>query len=484
MPIEVIILAGLPWLLLVFYAFYHQRSAVLLIWLLIAPAVTYLVDRTEPTVLAETEGTEMDPSESQFYYEQPTKITLQKLLDPNRIVFGAFLLIFLMEGLVKRQHSISLDGTEIWIGIFSVILLANVLLWSGRLAFGLRIAADSYIVPFFSYCVARRLVTTEDRFRQLTRVIGYMAAYVILFCLFERVTTPGLFYRLHGPFEDGGSSVYVVLTVAFFMALLESRYDRRLGMKRGILPPIIRSLVLYLTPVMVAFTLVRANWVGFLLGVGMFLLLGRRLASFSRRTAGTVGLSLLLISIGALLLPLVVPEEFFEERVGDSINIFGRFATWIATLEIVSKAPILGVGLNNLQGLLALQIFSFRGFWNYSTPHNSFLSMIAELGIVGLVAYLAVVVAIIKMGLRLYRTGPRLQDRWRGVALLAVIIAYLTPSMFAHNMSYTGLIHIYVYIFAGALAGIYGRNQLPAISHGYIRRHRSVNQNYPVAAVR
>src|SRR4029453_7858654 len=123
MPIELLILAALPWLLLVFYAFYHQRSAVLLIWLLIAPAVGYFVQRTEPTVLAETEGTETDWLDSQFYYEQPAKITLQKLLDPNRTVFGVFLLIFLVEGLVKRQRSISLDRTEIWMGIFSVILL-------------------------------------------------------------------------------------------------------------------------------------------------------------------------------------------------------------------------------------------------------------------------------------------------------------------------------------------------------------------------
>src|SRR5262249_9187056 len=124
------------------------------------------------------------------------------------------------------------------------------------------------------------------------------------------------------------------------------------------------------------------------------------------------------------------------------------------------------------------------GFWNYSHPHNTLLSMITELGIVGLVPYLAILVTIIKMGLRLYRTGPRREDRWRGVAFLAVMVAYLVPSMFAHLLAYTGEIHIYVYIFAGALAGIYGRNQLPVVSHRYIRRHRSVNQNYPVAAVR
>src|SRR5262245_49957689 len=193
MPTELLILAALPWLLLVFYAFYHHRFTVLLIWLLIAPAVTYLVQQTDPTVLAQTEGPEMKPWDAQFYYEQPAQITLQKLLNPTRIVFGAFVLIFLLDGLVKKQRSISLDRTEIWMGIFSVILLANVFLWSARLAFGLHIAVDAFVIPFFSYCVSRRLVTTDERFHQLTRVIGYVAAYSIIFCVIERLTRPWLF---------------------------------------------------------------------------------------------------------------------------------------------------------------------------------------------------------------------------------------------------------------------------------------------------
>jgi len=137
--------------------------------------------------------------------------------------------------------------------------------------------------------------------------------------------------------------------------------------------------------------------------------------------------------------------------------------------------------------LLAVEIFNIQGFSNYHSPHNILLSMIAELGIAGLVAYLAVVVAIIKMALRLYRTGPRLQDRWRGVALLAVMVAYLTPSMFAHLLAFTGLIHIYVYIFAGALAGIYGRDQLTALTRRYLPRHLPMStrrEKYPVAAMR
>src|SRR5262245_56783474 len=100
MPIELMILAALHWLILVFYAFYHRRFTVLLIWLLIAPAVTYWMQQTDPTVLAQTGGSEMKPWDDQFYYEQPAQITSQKLLNPTRMVFGAFVLIFLLDGLV------------------------------------------------------------------------------------------------------------------------------------------------------------------------------------------------------------------------------------------------------------------------------------------------------------------------------------------------------------------------------------------------
>src|SRR5262249_31717279 len=152
----------------------------------------------------------------------------------------------------------------------------------------------------------------------------------------------------------------------------------------------------------------------------------------------------------------VVPQELIAERITEQDNALGRFATWIATIQLALQAPIFGVGLHNLGGLLNSQVFSVGGFWNYSTPHNSLLSMFAELGVVGLVVYLAAITTIIKMGVRLYRTGAQPQDRWRGLALVAIMVAYLMPALFANTLYTPDLIHIYVYVFAGSIAGIYG----------------------------
>ena len=83
----------------------------------------------------------------------------------------------------------------------------------------------------------------------------------------------------------------------------------------------------------------------------------------------------------------------------------------------------------------------------YTTVHNSYLAIFSELGVIGLITYMAIAVSIIRTGLNLYRTGPRIRDRWQGVALIAVMAAYLTPALFANTIYIlTPLHHLYTYV--------------------------------------
>jgi O-antigen ligase len=194
---------------------------------------------------------------------------------------------------------------------------------------------------------------------------------------------------------------------------------------------------------------------GFLAGIGAYLILARRLMNASR-TIGGLGFVLLSIPIIAVGLAVLVPGELVDERITNPDNVLGRFATWIATLQLLNTGPIFGVGLNNLHGLLARAVTKYGTFGSYSTPHNSLLSILVELGIVGFVAYSAIIVTIIKTGLRLCRRSDySKKDKWRGIGLVGIMVAYFTPSMFANTMYVPGLIHFYVYLFAGAVAGLY-----------------------------
>jgi O-antigen ligase len=458
----VLILIALPWLLIFLHVLCRRPFTILVIWLLVGPIVMYLVQRSEVNVLYRTEGTEQGVRNSAYYYDNAAQITLQKLINPNRTLLGLLFIAFILNTGLKKTRRVPFDTTEKWMGIFSLVSLANVFLWSARLAYGLHVAVDAFTVPFLAYYFTRRLVTSEERFHQLATAIGYMGVYVIVFCLIERLAIPGLLYRLRGPFESP-NTLHVVLAVVFFITLAG-------GLEHGnrTLPSFLRRFVMCLTPIIIALTLTRGNWVGFLLGLGVFLLMGRRL-SIVRHQLGTAGLTLISIVIIALCLLPLVPEELVEGRIGNPSNLQGRFPTWMATILLASEAPVLGVGLNNLSGLLSREVVRFGEFVNYSTPHNSYLSITAELGIVGLIPYIIAIVTIFRTGLRLYRTGPNLHARWRGVTLLAIMVAYLTPSLFANTMYVQGLIHVYVYVLAGAIAGLYGK-QRPIFS--VYRKHQ------------
>jgi len=470
MATELLILAALPWLLILLHQIMNRGAIVLLVWLAAAPLVLDLIRQTDGAVIFQSSGFQTDTHSSDFYYDNPAQITLQELLNPTRLLFGALFIAFLVNGRFKKRQAVALDKAERWMAIFSLLLLGNVYLRSGRMAFGLHVASDAFIIPFMSYYVGRRLMTNPNRWRQLTQVISYVGFYVIIYCIQERLTHSDLLYRLRGPFESG-NSLYVVLTVAFFVALIGASQNLSLARQNTNLPFLVRRFVVYLTPVIIALTLVRGNWVGFIFGLGVFLKLGRRLVSFTR-TVKIVGLTVFFVLFAALSFSLLVPEEIIEERITEQDNAIGRFATWLATIEMASEAPLFGVGLNNLQGLLSRERVTIGGFANYSTPHNSLLSILVELGSIALIAYSAAVLTILRMGLRLYRTGVNKEDRWRGVALIAIMVAYLTPSLFANTIYITGLIHIYVYTLAGALAGVYSGQLRSTPSQSYYQTIR------------
>jgi hypothetical protein len=188
-------------------------------WLCVAPVVTNLLTGSalnflpsntegEPTVVV---GRQLDAA--------PQDVTVKELLrEPTRIFFAAFLLISLLN-LVVMKKRIQLDKTELCMVVFSLIIVANVLLWSQRWFFSLRIAFDAFVIPFIGFYIARRIVTNEHRFTQLTRILGYVGAYLVLWGFFDRLMHGHLFYRLRGPFKTGTIFYYVMVVPLFAMVL-------------------------------------------------------------------------------------------------------------------------------------------------------------------------------------------------------------------------------------------------------------------------
>jgi O-antigen ligase len=457
-----LIVSLLVWFPIIFYLMSQRGFSMLLAWLLIAPVVTnVLAGHTNPFFKAPEVESELSMNEArrpagEGYAKAATSIRLQEVLEPTRILVSVLFGIFLLNALVKKGRSLPLDRTEIWMGLFSIILVLNVLLMSRRVAFGLKTAVDAFMIPFVAYYITRRYVTSEDRFRQLIKILGYIGIYTVIFCVVERLAHTEVVYRLHGPFAGAGQ-LFLVLTVIFY-AILAGTQNFSHSPQR---------YLLYAIPVITLLTWSRGYWLGFLAGVGTFLFLGRRYISKSRKV-GAIGVTLILLAFMAA--GSLIVSDMVGQRVANTNTVEWRLARWQLTLEASNKQPLFGIGFNNLRDVFG----ATHG--GYTTAHNSFLSLFAELGIVGLLAYLAIIFSMIWIGLRIYRTGAQTLDRWRGITVVSAIIAYQVAAATITILYTVELSQVYVYVFVGAVAGLYSRR------HSYIPVARFQTSPQPMGA--
>jgi O-Antigen ligase len=451
-----IILCALIWSLIAFSQIIQRAFLALLIILLIAPVATNMVKgQINPFSFTSEQKREVEVGfyehQTRYFNEEAT-ITAKEFFEPARIFFCLLFIYFLLDTLSQRKSLAPLNKTEIWMGLFSIIVISNALLLSSRVASSLRVATDAFIVPFLAYYVTRRLVTNEERFRQLVRMLGYLGFYLILLCLIERLSVSRVLHRLNGPFTSG-QVLHVVLAIAFFVALLDSIYNTQHLWGRQALPAGVRKFVLYLSPVIIFLTWSRGNLVGFLIGIWAFLFLGRRMIN-TRWKFGALGLILTLIPLIVTSTVDLAPQEVTEGRIANVSTMHIRLRTWgVVIQEFPTNKIIFGIGLNNLRYFLAEK-------WQGSsrlllTIHNSYLAIVFEQGIIGLTIYLLMVASIIQMGLKLYQNSTHPRIKWLGIAVIAIMLDYLVPALFDNTLYLSDLAHIYVYVTIGGIAGLY-----------------------------
>jgi O-antigen ligase len=448
----------LVWVPLVAQHMVQRGFLVLLIWLLIAPPVTNLISgRGNPLFPPPPDDEEQELTqpraktrkEGAAYMRVETTIRAAELLEPNRLLFGMFFLLYMVRSLLHTKRFPSFDRSETWMALFSIVLLANVVLFSIRVAFSARIAVDSFIVPFLGYFVGRKLVWDEARFSQLTRFLAYFGCCLILLGLIEFLLH-GSSHRVQGPFRTR-DYLYVAMVVIFFMVAIDVLRHRFNRQRSGLLWWI-QIFVLGGSPLIIVLTLTRGNWVGFLAGLWVFAFFSRKLLTRRQKLAG-FGLAVGLIPILLLGAMEVAQIDTVSSRVTNVRTIETRLATYARLLDVLAKNPVFGIGLNNARNHL---YESWQRGETLGTPHNSYLGIAAELGAPALLLYLAVMCSICWTGYRIYRNEKTLPDRWRGAALMAMMMAYLVANMFSHLAYAAALLHLYLFVCAGAVAGRYG----------------------------
>jgi len=140
------------------------------------------------------------------------------------------------------------------------------------------------------------------------------------------------------------------------------------------------------------------------------------------------------VLVGVLVIrlgPLSILNVIFSNTTFGGID--GRLEVWSRAIYIIQDFPLTGVGMGSY-GRVADVFYPFFLYAANPPPHahNLFLQIAVDLGIIGLVAWLAIWMLVTSAAWKLYRHGLAVHDNWAsglGAGLLCSQIALLSYGM-------------------------------------------------------
>ncbi len=249
-----------------------------------------------------------------------------------------------------------------------------------------------------------------------------------------------------------GLALSLVYCLAILSARLFSRRSRWIG-----------EVVSLLCLVGVFLSYTRAAWLG--CGLASFALLWKPSTTQARAQLKRVGV--VAASTACVLALVLLPDASARQRLDDASTVYYRFNLWKVALSMAGDRPLLGSGLATFQENVADyrqemtvgcgesgQVGCLGGRMNigHDAVHNTSLSIVVELGAIGLVLYLGALVVIF------WRTKTAARQLWGREGALWVAIffgVYFLEAQFA--VAHEPTTNLIVFGTMGAIAGLLPR---------------------------
>lgn len=288
------------------------------------------------------------------------------------------------------------------------------------------------------FVVLEQMMADDRAMRQLLLAVFLSLVFPLAFTTFGFLTghplseEKGGFLRITGPFLQSNTfGRYLMLMIIFGVAIapyLDKRFRR----------PLIGLLAL--SSVFLVLTYTRTAIVGVVLGL---LVVG--FIQSKRLLAGMV-----VIILCALL---VVPELSSRfTGLSSSSSFYGpannsltwRLSYWTEVLPLANRNPVSGIGL----GMTSRQTDQEK------QPHNDFVRVYVETGLIGLGAYIALLISLVTLGRRAVRASPRRSlERAIGAGFLGCVLAFIADSVSANVISNVVTLW-YLFAFAAAASAV------------------------------
>lgn len=202
-----------------------------------------------------------------------------------------------------------------------------------------------------------------------------------------------------------------------------------LALRARLRSPMARLVVLALAGLQIA-TIVVTFSRGAVLGLGVGLLTLVLVAPGGR------GRALVLVTAVALAIGILAPDRFWNRTetivsYEEDLSALGRINAWRTAGNIIERRPLTGIGAAAFTSAWASYAPGDAGSTAY-VAHNLILEVAAELGLLALLGFCALVVACMRGAWKAARADASATVEARG--LLAAIAGYLVCQMFAGFM--------------------------------------------------
>ena len=224
---------------------------------------------------------------------------------------------------------------------------------------------------------------------------------------------------------------FLTITVLVLVAVVLARSGRvRIGALLALVP----------VGLALALTYTRLAWAAAVVGVLVMLWVAGRRRLVPVLVVALVAFAALSPDVGHRIDQLTSSNP---NVAGSESGVSWRWGQWADVAAMAGTNPVTGIG----PGVVELRLV------NHQPPHNDYLKALVELGVVGLLAFLAQLVALVGLAVGANRRGEGPQARTIALAFAGVVTALIVASA-AANLLGQVVILWYVYALAAAAAWV------------------------------
>ncbi|HEY2704604.1 MAG TPA: O-antigen ligase family protein [Candidatus Dormibacteraeota bacterium] len=242
----------------------------------------------------------------------------------------------------------------------------------------------------------------------------------------------GGFDRYMGTFSQPNPfAIYLTMLIVMGVAMLP-HLERR--WRYALIPLLCGSAIcLYLT-------YTRSAWMATVVGVVVVAVVGRRRKMVAMLVVGMV----------VVLVAVPTVSQRFADLGSSNVNAAGntsnslawRFDYWGQVLPLASKDPVTGIGLK----------MSSYGTTIAKEPHNDFLRAYVETGVVGIIAYLLLLVSMVMVARQSLKGAAPGFDRSIAIGFTGCVTAFVLISLVSNVITEVIVLWYYVAFAAAAYA--------------------------------